>query len=94
MEFYKSRVVWFAIRPEDTYLLGNSKDDENLQAKISLIEQLGNESILYLDCGDKRIISRISSETSINIELNSIQSISFDMKKCHLFDFFTEETLS
>ena len=94
LEFYKSRVVWFGIRPEDTYLLGNSKDDENLQAKISLIEQLGNESILYLDCGDKRIISRMSSETSIHLELNSIQSISFDMKKCHLFDFFTEETLS
>ena len=93
LQFYRSKVVWFGIRPEDIYTSNIETYEETIDGKISLIEQLGNEFILYLNCEDKRIISRVSSDTHKNLEINTIQKIAFNMEKCHLFDFFTEETL-
>lgn len=91
---YKGKKVWFGIRPEDVVTKDLSLMQPLLQGKISLVEQMGNEVFIYFHIGEKRFTSRIPAEDAIHLKHGMDYEFSFDLKKCHIFDFFTEENIS
>lgn len=91
------KVVTLGIRPDH---LTVSDEPTGIQAKVNVVEQLGNESILYgqlsLDeevglKSHNQIIVKIPSGTTY--ELGQIVNVKVDTDKIHLFDKDSELTL-
>lgn len=91
---YHGKKVWFGIRPEDIVTKDLRTDESLLKGSIFIVEQMGNEVYIYVHIGNKRFTSRISSDQAVHLKNGMDYEFSFDMKKCHIFDFFTEENLS
>lgn len=82
---YTGKAVTMGIRPENFTL--NQLNDNNqrkMQAKIELIEPLGNEDFLYLEKNDHHFIMR--TETSLKHRINDNIDIYFNLDKVHFFD--------
>lgn len=94
MKDYNGKKVWFGIRPEDVVTKDISLNEPLVKGSISLVEQMGNEVYIYFNLGQKRFISRISANKAIHLKHGLEYEFSFNLEKCHIFDFFTEENLS
>ncbi|MEA3355854.1 MAG: sn-glycerol-3-phosphate ABC transporter ATP-binding protein UgpC [Candidatus Bipolaricaulota bacterium] len=78
------------IRPED--LNGPVTDGDNLlELKVLVTEALGNELIIYTDCGGKQVVANLDPHQQI--EVDSAIKLTVNMETLHLFDPETEETL-
>ncbi|MGK7956569.1 MAG: ABC transporter ATP-binding protein [Crocosphaera sp.] len=80
------------IRPEHI-TIGNSSA-ENLQVKVNLVENLGNEVYLFTETLDEipsPIIVRLQGEQSVKI--GETLWLSFNQEKIHLFDSESENSL-
>ena len=92
-----SKTVILGVRPEH---LSITEEDTGIQAKVNVVEQLGNESIVYgqlaldseLDLKAKNQVT-IKIPAGINYELGSIINIKVDTDRIHLFDKESELTL-
>jgi len=97
-EMYKSHVgkrVIFGIRPEDIH------DSEftppgivpaNLEVNVDVVEQMGNEVIVYLEEGGKTFIARIDPRTKSHVGMRI--NVVLDLDNMHMFDVDTELSLS
>ena len=65
-----------------------------VEAKINLVEQMGNEEFVYFMLGDTQYTSRIPVEKSTGANFSEKESFYFDMNKCHLFDMATENNVT
>ena len=86
--------VWFGIRPEN---IGNKltlPNSEKVTGKINIIEQMGNEELIYFNIGNNQYTSRIPVEKSLKNTFGDIEDFHFDMNKCHIFDIETEKNLT
>jgi len=90
---YIDKEVVFGIRPED---LGSPEAEENndspkIQAKIEVVEPMGSETYLYLAVGIHSFIARVDAhrKTAVGDEID----LSLNMKKAHLFDGQTENSI-
>lgn len=99
-EKVKDRVgeeFWLGIRPEN---IGNrltapkGVEKNFVEAKINLVEQMGNEEFVYFMLGDTQYTSRIPVEKSTGANFSEKESFYFDMNKCHLFDMATENNVT
>ena len=99
-EKVKDRVgeeLWLGIRPEN---IGNrltapeGVEKNFVEAKINLVEQMGNEEFVYFMLGDTQYTSRIPVEKSTGANFSEKESFYFDMNKCHLFDMATENNVT
>lgn len=95
LKSYVGKKVWFGIRPEN---IGNEKTnpsekDLKIKGKVNIVEQMGNEEFIYFVIGDTQYSSRIPVEKSTGINFNQEGQFYFDMDKCHIFDFETEENI-
>lgn len=75
------------VRPEHTYPVGfeaNKNPTDPLKAKVSLVELLGSEEIVYADMDSQSIISKITGD--FDYQRDSDISFSFDMKKLYFFE--------
>ncbi|MDJ0508291.1 MAG: ABC transporter ATP-binding protein [Crocosphaera sp.] len=88
----KKKAATLGIRPEHISIGNYSR--ENLQVKINLIENLGNEIYLFtetLEESPKQVIVRIQGEKIFKI--GEKIWLSFNQEKIHLFDRETEQSL-
>ncbi|MEM3506238.1 MAG: ABC transporter ATP-binding protein [Candidatus Bathyarchaeia archaeon] len=76
------------IRPE--YLIVKKyKDDESIEAKVELIQRLGDTSYANLSIGSKLITAKIDP----NEKLEDKVFVKFDLDHMHLFDKKTEKAI-
>jgi len=91
---YHGKKVWFGIRPEDVVTKDISKDTDLFKGNISIIEQMGNEVYIYFHMGNRRFTSRVSADKAEHLKYGMDYEFAFNLDKCHIFDFFTEENIS
>lgn len=80
-----TRKVILGVRPEDVIL-----NQGDFSAQVEFYELLGNETIVYLKCGEQAITSRVPS--SYIVRTGEFVKFTFS-GKIHLFDKETEESL-
>ena len=90
------RQLVLGVRPEEIYLGdgGAEADAASMHpcpARVEVVESLGNESILYLDCGGQRIVAR--EDPGIRTRPDEKVEIRFNLDRVHLFDKETGKAL-
>ncbi|MCD6135181.1 sn-glycerol-3-phosphate ABC transporter ATP-binding protein UgpC [Candidatus Bipolaricaulota bacterium] len=82
--------VVLGIRPED--LTGPVSEGENLlQVKVKVTEPLGNELLVYADCGGEQVVANLDPHQ--HVEIDSTIKLSPNLNTLHLFDKESEATL-
>ncbi len=84
----------FGIRPEDVadaLYVTNPAPDQQLKARVEVVEPMGAETYLYLNTGVHSFIARVngSEQAAVNQELTLV----LNMKKSHFFDATTGATI-
>ena len=78
------------VRPED--FTGPLTEGENLmQMTVKVTEPLGNELLVYADCGGEQIVANLDPHQHIDID--STIKLSPNLDTLHLFDQETQQTL-
>ena len=97
-EMYKGmagKQIVFGIRPEDIhdaeYLPANISP-AYVDARVDVVEQMGNEMILYLELAGKTFIARTDPRT--RAATGNTMRIAFNMENVHLFDRDSEQSLA
>lgn len=88
--------VWFGIRPENIKILrdGTSSHSNSVKAKVTAVEQMGNEEIIYFEIGDKQFISVQDSDRNYFTNVGNEEMFIFDMVEGHIFDYESENNIS
>jgi len=82
--------VVVGIRPED--LDGPVTAGENtLEMSVAVTEPLGNELLIYADCGGQRVVANLDPHR--HVEVDSIVKLKVNTETVHLFDQDSEQTL-
>ncbi len=87
------REVIVGIRPEDIHDLATTqaRDMVPVDARVDVVEYLGNELQLMLAAGEQTFIARVSTETQT--KPGATLRVGFDPHKLHVFDKQTEGAL-
>ncbi len=96
--------VCIGIRPENIFLYDEKMDNKNLdvlEAKATVVEALGSETIVYanLDVENEKSITDNSTEVRIkmlsnfDVKVGDIIKVAVDLTRIHLFDIETEESV-
>jgi len=85
--------VTIGIRPEDIDDLAHSagRDLVPVEAKVEVVEYLGNELQLELSAGGQNFIARVSTETQT--KPGDTLRVGLNLRKMHVFDKQTEVAL-
>ncbi|WP_320047775.1 sn-glycerol-3-phosphate ABC transporter ATP-binding protein UgpC [uncultured Ilyobacter sp.] len=86
---YIGEKVWFGIRPENI-----SIKNIGVSGEVSVVEQMGNEQYVHISISGEEYTARSSSEKALLAQHGEKYNFVFDMKKCHIFDFESEENIS
>ena len=62
------------------------------QAKVTALEQMGNEVLVYSQLGKNQVIARFSPEAEVQIE--SSTDLHFNLEKIQFFDPVTEAVIN
>ncbi len=90
---HNGKKVWFGIRPEN--IISKDGHDSNvLKGSVAVVEQMGNEVYVYYQMGKNQYTSRIPSAKAGDIKYGMEYDFFYDMEKCHIFDFESEENIS
>ncbi|GAI14312.1 unnamed protein product, partial [marine sediment metagenome] len=84
---YAGKEVIFGIRPEDIHdkqFFSNAITFNTIKTKVDVIEPLGAEIIIYLNCGKHSVIGKMESRTQVEVEQD--MEVVLDMEKTHIFD--------
>lgn len=87
--------VIFGIRPEDIHDIQFTPPGitpSQIEANVDVIEQMGNEMIIYLEDGGKTFIARTDPRTKARI--GGRMGAVVDMDNMHIFDVDTELSLA
>jgi len=97
-DIYKSHAgkkVVLGIRPEDVHDAEYQPPGITpalVEASVDVIEQMGNEMILYLDESGKTFIARVDPRTNANV--GNRMGFAINMDNMHIFDADTEVSLA
>ncbi|OQY42869.1 MAG: sugar ABC transporter ATP-binding protein [Fusobacteriia bacterium 4572_74] len=92
---YVGRKVWFGIRPEHIRSHETHPEkEEYITGKISIVEQMGNEEFIYFTIDGIQYSARLTSENVKETGNRKNYNFWFDMEKCHIFDYETDENIS
>ena len=85
--------VILGVRPEDIDDMAHVRADGHLpiQARVDVVEFLGNELQLLLAADSQTFVARVSTET--HTKPGATLQIGFNLKKLHVFDKQTEAAL-
>ncbi|HEV8470991.1 MAG TPA: sn-glycerol-3-phosphate ABC transporter ATP-binding protein UgpC [Candidatus Limnocylindria bacterium] len=85
--------VILGVRPEDIDDMAHVRADGHLplQARVDVVEFLGNELQLLLAADSQTFVARVSTET--HTKPGEMLQIGFNLKKLHVFDKQTEAAL-
>lgn len=83
---WSKKTVTMGIRPEDISLTGGDRigEWEHLQAQAAVIQPLGAEALLHLQCGPYEL--RACAATSDQFRSGEMVDVYMNMTRCHLFD--------
>ncbi|MBN1295736.1 sn-glycerol-3-phosphate ABC transporter ATP-binding protein UgpC [bacterium] len=84
----------FGIRPEDLVIRNDSMADNafgRMTGRVELVETTGSESLVHIVACGEGLVARLSSEVSI--QAGESVTLSFPLKKIHLFDPISEKSL-
>ncbi len=92
-EHAKGKDVIVGVRPEDIHDLGSSPQEGKLpvEAKVEVVEYLGNELQLHLSTHGRAFVARVSTDTQTTP--GATIRVGFDLRKLYLFDQATEEAI-
>ncbi len=88
--------VWFGIRPEN---IGNKNTVPNavnniVKGHVNIVEHMGNEEYVYFSVGNTQYTSRVPVEKAEKLAYGSQAEFCFELEKCHVFDYETEENIT
>ncbi len=85
--------VIVGIRPEDIDDLAHAAEDGRmpLDARVEVVEYLGNELQLHITAGASELVARVSTET--RTQPGAQIRVGLDLRKLHLFDGATEQAI-
>jgi multiple sugar transport system ATP-binding protein len=85
--------VIIGVRPEDIHDLAREPQNDRLpvDARVEVVEYLGNELQLHLAAGDRAFVARMSTDTQA--QPGTTMRVGFDLRKMHVFDQATEEAI-
>ncbi len=75
--------IEIGIRPEHI-TIAESSNRVDISGAISIVEQLGNSTVLYVDSEIGQVIVECGGDT--NLEIGSAIGLNFDIKKVHAFN--------
>ena len=78
---YAGKPLTVGIRPED--LQPSASDGAFIEGEVELVEDLGSDKFVHLTFGDRRLISRLPPNVSVN--RGATLRLAADPKKLHLF---------
>ena len=89
----RGRAITMGIRPEDVSLAADrTVTGATVQARLDLVESLGNESFIYATAGRHDLVARIAPRSLP--QLGSKVTLAFDLEKAHFFDAKSGERLN
>jgi multiple sugar transport system ATP-binding protein len=97
-EVYKDHVgqkVIIGIRPEDIHDVDYQPPGivpAVVEANVDVVEQMGNEMVVYLESEGKSFISRMDPRTQARV--GNRMGVTFNMENVHIFDATTEQSLA
>ncbi len=94
LKSHAGKRVVFGIRPEDIHDLNWQPPGitpANLEANVDVVEQMGNEMIIYLEDQGKTFIARTDPRTGARV--GHRLGVVFNMDNVHLFDADTQASL-
>ncbi|NCD34747.1 MAG: sn-glycerol-3-phosphate ABC transporter ATP-binding protein UgpC [Spartobacteria bacterium] len=92
---YAGKSVWLGLRPEHISAnptQKNVKADNQINASVYVVEQMGHEIFVYFSPGTNQFIARLAP--GVQIQSGDSCAMTCDMDKCHIFDGETEENLT
>ncbi len=91
---YVGKEILLGVRPEDLHteeIFLNSVHTGFLECRVEVIEMMGAETHLHLDCAGTSLTARVS--TRVNAQVGDQIKMAMDVGKIHLFDKETESAL-
>ena len=85
LEKYKDKPIIMGIRPEDIH---EAETISDFEAKIEVVEPMGNEIFFYFSIGKVQVVARLPS--FVDAKMGETLNVSFDINKLHFFDVETE----
>jgi multiple sugar transport system ATP-binding protein len=92
---HAGKKVVFGIRPEDIHDLEFQPfgiTPHQIEANVEVVEQMGNEMIVYLEEGSKNFIARTDPRTRAHV--GNRMGVAINADNIHLFDVDTRLSLS
>ena len=88
---YTDRELLLGIRPEDISLSASAAEALNVEGEIDLVEELGNETVVRVNCGEHQLTARGKDYGELTIAQKVI--FSFPWSKVHLFEKESQRAL-
>jgi multiple sugar transport system ATP-binding protein len=88
---YAGKKIVFGIRPEDIHDTDYPPQGivpAQVEANVDVVEQMGNEMIVYLEEGGKNFIARTDPRTSARV--GGRMGVALNMENIHIFDADTQ----
>jgi multiple sugar transport system ATP-binding protein len=103
-EIVQGKAVCVGIRPENIFIYDKSMNKEKLDildARVTVVEALGSETIVYadLDMENDELVTdsltevRMKMLSNFDVKVGDIIKVAVDLTRIHLFDFDTEESV-
>lgn len=92
---HSGKEVVLGVRPEDihdSHYLPQGITPANISSNVEVIEQMGNEVIIYLETGNKSFIARTDPRTAAQV--GGKIDVTFNLDNMHIFDKDTELSLA
>jgi len=93
-ETHKGKPVIFGMRPENIHDPNYQPPETQtaiVEANVDVVEQMGNEMIVYFESNGKTFLGRLDPRTSARVGMR--MGTAFDMANMHLFDVETDEAV-
>ena len=103
-EIVQGKAVCVGIRPENIFIYDKNMNKEKLDildARVTVVEALGSETIVYadLDMENDELVTdsltevRMKMLSNFDVKVGDIIKVAVDLTRIHLFDFDTEESV-
>ena len=103
-EIVQGKAVCVGIRPENIFIYDKNMNKEKLDildARVTVVEALGSETIVYadLDMENEELVTdsltevRMKMLSHFDVKVGDIIKVAVDLTRIHLFDFDTEESV-
>ena len=103
-EIVQGKAVYVGIRPDNIFIYDKNMNKEKLDildARVTVVEALGSETIVYadLDMENDELVTdsltevRMKMLSNFDVKVGDIIKVAVDLTRIHLFDFDTEESV-